>query len=898
MAEDTVMLNICTGSPKIPNQTPFLSSKKWTHNKSGSKRKADFQPHERSSFKQRKINQAGQQSSSQQTLQPPKSPSQRRNNKDAEENQHTREKSAAKSPSKVKTSPKKAAEEQGGHGRPFIKTSSLFRNNPEIPDVVSPTVKQVKEEVFTKNTFEELKLHPYLVATLQQRLNVTSMTSVQKLAIPLLLAGKDAIVRSQTGSGKTLAYAIPIVQFLQEAQPRVKASALRNVHIICTFQCNYFTLVNATIIFQRTDGPLAIVVVPTRELALQSFQMFQKLLQPFIWIVPGVLMGGEKKKSEKARLRKGINILITTPGRLVDHIKNTLTIAFSSVRWLILDEADRILDLGFEKDLTVILNALNATGLDRQNVLLSATITEGLSRLASISMKDPVTVHVSEGSEKMVEASPQAVPRALSDSYAVPEKLQQHVVLVPSKLHLVCLAAFILGKCKFQQQQKLIVFISSCEAVEFLFTLFTAVLIEKPSATSPKNSSTLNFYRLHGNMKQENRTEVFQEFSNCKTGILLCTDVAARGLDLPSVTWIIQYNPPISPAEYVHRVGRTARIGAQGSSLLFLTPSEAAFVDVLANHNVSRVLRGCCSPVPDIVIKDVADGFVSIPERAASEQEVRVRATVLQTEFENYVHANKESLQKAKSALQSFLRSYSTYPSALKHIFHIRSLHMGHAAKSFGLRDAPQGLGSSLNTTREKSKAKSTYPSALKHIFHIRSLHMGHAAKSFGLRDAPQGLGSSLNTTREKSKGKAKSAMKAASLAALEEALSVHMLLAAVSLSVQQSSSGSKRTIESRRPVRRDFITVGCGLRRPCPDKIPLMSRSCRYKHTRSLSPVNNKGLWCKGEVTVLQRPLKKPTMKERVSKLVISEFHSGIGQSKYKKKKKMHNAEAEMTVE
>uniref|UniRef100_A0A673JDL7 ATP-dependent RNA helicase n=1 Tax=Sinocyclocheilus rhinocerous TaxID=307959 RepID=A0A673JDL7_9TELE len=624
MAEDVLMLNISAPVKfhKKTNRRPLSSAEKWAQ-------------------VSQKINQTGQQHTHKQKLQTPRSPSQRSNNRDTEENGDRREKSAAKSPSKVKTFPKKAPEEHGDHGRPFIKTSSLFRNNPEIPDVLSPAVNQVKEKVFTSNTFEELNLHPHLVATLHKVLNVISMTSVQKKTIPVLMSGKDAVVRSQTGSGKTLAYGIPVVQFLQAMQPKVKAS---QPELVINTHCIY------------------------------SFQ-------PFTWIVPGVLMGGEKRKAEKARLRKGINVLISTPGRLVDHIKNTLSIAFSAVRWLILDEADRTLDLGFEKDLTVILNALNATGLARQNVLLSATLTEGLSRLASISMKEPVSIHVSEGSEDTVEACPQAAPQALSDSYAVPERLQQHVVVVPSKLHLVCLAAFILTKCKFEQRQKLIVFISSCEAVEFLLTLFTAVLCVKPSTTSTKHTSTsLNFYRLHGNMRQEERTEVFQEFSVCKTGILLCTDVAARGLDLPQVTWIVQYNPSVSAAEYVHRVGRTARIGAQGSSLLFLTPSETAFVDVLANHNIRS---------------------------AAFEQEVRDRATVLQTDFENYVHANNESLQTAKSALQSFLRAYTTYPSSLKHIFHIRSLHLGHAAKSFGLRDAPQGLGIS---TRYRSTSALMHP--------------------------------------------------------------------------------------------------------------------------------------------------------------------------------------------
>ncbi|KAF4113318.1 probable ATP-dependent RNA helicase DDX31 [Onychostoma macrolepis] len=683
MAEDVLMLNISSDPVKFhkkTNRRPLSTAEKWAQKKRESKRKAVFESHESSASKQRKINQTGQQHTHKQKLQTPRSPSQRSNNRDTEENADQGENSAAKSPSKVKIFPKKAPEEHGDHGRPFIKTSSLFRNNPEIPDVLSPAVNQVKEKVFTSNMFEELDLHPHLVATLHKVLNVTSMTSVQKKTIPVLMSGKDAVVRSQTGSGKTLAYGIPVVQFLQAMQPKVK----------------------------RSDGPLAVVIVPTRELALQSFQMFQKLLKPFTWIVPGVLMGGEKRKAEKARLRKGINVLISTPGRLVDHIKNTLSIAFSAVRWLILDEADRTLDLGFEKDLTVILNALNATGLARQNVLLSATLTEGLSRLASISMKEPVSIHVSEGSEETVEACPQAGPQALSDSYAVPEKLQQHVVVVPSKLHLVSLAAFILAKCKFEQRQKLIIFISSCEAVEFLLTLFTAVLCEKPSNTSTKHTSTsLNFYRLHGNMRQEERTEVFQDFSECKTGILLCTDVAARGLDLPQVTWIVQYNPPVSAVEYVHRVGRTARIGAQGSSLLFLTPSETAFVDVLANHNISLSEMKMEDILANLKKDERFKGrgkWDSKRSAAAFEQEVRERATVLQTDFENYVHANNESLQTAKSALQSFLRAYTTYPSSLKHIFHIRNLHLGHAAKSFGLRDAPQGLGSSITTNPANSK--------------------------------------------------------------------------------------------------------------------------------------------------------------------------------------------------
>ncbi|KAM9360960.1 ATP-dependent DNA helicase DDX31 [Symphorus nematophorus] len=558
-------------------------------------------------------------------------------------------------------------------GRSGIKTSSLFKHNPQIPEISSPAVSQLKEQIFTSDSFSDLNLHPHLVATLNKVLNVSTVTSVQKQTIPVLLSGRDAVVRSQTGSGKTLSYAIPVIQSLQAVQPKVS----------------------------RTDGPLAVIIVPTRELAQQTFQTFQKLLKPFTWIVPGVLMGGEKRKAEKARLRKGINVLVSTPGRLVDHIRNTLSIAFSAVRWLILDEADRTLDLGFEKDLTVILNSLNSTGPSRQNVLLSATLTHGVTRLADVCLNEPVSIHVSGSASSDLTAGSTATSdpntAGQSESFAIPEALQQFVVVVPSKIRLVCLAAFILDKCKFSQKNnKLIVFVSSCEVVEFLHSILTSVL----SGPSTNQKPRLSFLRLHGNMKQEERSEVFQQFSVSPCGVLLCTDVAARGLDLPQVTWIVQYTPPTAAAEYVHRVGRTARIGGTGSSLLFLTPAETAFINELANHNISLSEMKLQDILSTLMMDDTYKGRGKYHSKScpkALEQETRERATVLQTEFENFVHSDVQSVQTAKKALQSFLRAYTTYPAHLKHVFHIRSLHLGHTAKSFGLRDAPQGLSAAAS---------------------------------------------------------------------------------------------------------------------------------------------------------------------------------------------------------
>ncbi|NXF09605.1 DDX31 helicase, partial [Smithornis capensis] len=607
--------------------------------------------------------------------------------------------SREKADSSQKPVPKKLLSESQ-RSKPFIKTSSLFKNNPDIPEIHRKAVQQVQENVFTTDSFSQLDLHPHLVRFYPVLhlyfLACLICYSVQKQTIPVLLQGKDALVRSQTGSGKTLAYGIPLVQSLQGMESKI----------------------------QRSDGPYALVLVPTREVSglfpseSECLDTDFSCTDPFTWIVPGVLMGGEKRKSEKARLRKGINILISTPGRLVDHIKSTECIHFRRTQWLIIDEADRMLDLGFEKDVAVILNALNAERETRQNVLLSATLTEGVTRLADISLNDPVSISIADEIQKVLKPASQkggADSSSLNcmeqENFAVPEKLKQYVMIVPCKLRLVTLAAFILEKCKFEKHHKMIIFFSSCEQVEFYYELFVKVLAGGPELEQPGHSSLsvcLQFLRLHGDMEQEERTEVFQEFLKSKTGILLCTDVAARGLDLPQVTWIVQYNAPASPAEYIHRIGRTARIGCHGNSLLVLAPSEAGYVSLLASHkiNVSEI------KMEKVLISLMKDDRFRLhrPGRKKScgtnPQEVRERATVLQTKFENHVHSSEGTVRWAKKALQSFLCAYTTYPRNLKHIFHIKSLHLGHVAKSFGLRDAPQNLTALQSAGSKKKKTK------------------------------------------------------------------------------------------------------------------------------------------------------------------------------------------------
>ena len=158
-----------------------------------------------------------------------------------------------------------------------------------------------------------LGLAPALVVALAARLNAHTLTKVQVLVLPVLLAGKDALVRARTGAGKTLAFAVPLVHRLQAVRPGIT----------------------------RANGPIALVVTPTRELALQTLAVLQKIMRPFVHIVPGAVTGGERKKSQKARLRKGINILVGTPGRLLDHIRSTACLSLARVQCVVLDEADR-----------------------------------------------------------------------------------------------------------------------------------------------------------------------------------------------------------------------------------------------------------------------------------------------------------------------------------------------------------------------------------------------------------------------------------------------------------------------------------------------------------------------------------------------------------------------------
>ena len=344
------------------------------------------------------------------------------------------------------------------------------------------------------------------------------LTAIQRATIPHALAGRDVLGAAKTGSGKTLAFIIPTIERLYRAK------------------------------WGRQDGLGGLVIAPTRELAMQIFQQLVAAGKHHTFSA-GLLIGGKNVKEEKDTVNK-MNLLVATPGRLLQHMDETPMFDCVSLKVLVLDEADRILDLGFAATLTAILENLPRT---RQTLCFSATQTKSVKDLARLSLREPeyLAVHAESTS-------------------ATPPKLTQMVATCELHKKMETLWAFI----KSHLTSKTLVFLSSCKQVRFVHEMFRRMRPGLPLAM------------LHGRMKQMARMKTFQAFNQAKHTVLFATDVAARGLDFPNVDWVVQADCPEDVPCYIHRVGRTARYTAQGRGLLLLCPSEAKFAEELAAAKV------------------------------------------------------------------------------------------------------------------------------------------------------------------------------------------------------------------------------------------------------------------------------------------------------------------------
>ncbi|XP_044507352.1 DEAD-box ATP-dependent RNA helicase 17 isoform X2 [Mangifera indica] len=463
---------------------------------------------------------------------------------------------------------------------------------------------------------------------------------------------------------------------------------------------------------------------------MQVFEILHKLLHRYHWIVPGYVMGGENRSKEKARLRKGISILVATPGRLLDHLKNTSSFLHANLRWIIFDEADRILELGFGKEIEEILDILGSRNdgfvgkekevpnSKRQNLLLSATLNEKVNNLARISLEDPVMIGLDDkkvqqdalceqsgslGSAMNEELEhPSAMMSSSSGDYNLPAQLVQKFVKVPCGSRLVVLLSILKHLFERKASQKVVVFFSTCDAVDFHYSLLSEFRWS-PYAQQDAETKQLflrcKTFRLHGNMNQEDRRTTFGALKTEKLALLLSTDVAARGLDFPKVKCIIQYDSPGEATEYVHRVGRTARLGERGDSLLFLQPIEVDYLQDLEKHGVT---------LTEYPLLKVLDGFPlygQVPQvKKFVTAESHPWVLALQKALESFVLAEPKMKKLAQNAFCSWVRAYTAHRGELKRIFMVKKLHLGHVAKSFALKEQPSLVGKSFQTQSKKRK--------------------------------------------------------------------------------------------------------------------------------------------------------------------------------------------------
>lgn len=452
-----------------------------------------------------------------------------------------------------------------------------------------------KPNFFSGDLFTSLPLTDNTQNALKA-MEFTRMTQIQQKSIPSLLAGKDIVGSAKTGSGKTLAFLIPTIELLFKAK------------------------------FTNKRGTGAIVISPTRELAMQIYGVLRELVTYGKHTqTHGLIIGGANRKTEADKLAKGVNVLVATPGRLLDHLQNTKGFIFRNLCVLVIDEADRILEQGFEDDMRGILKSLPKEG--RQTMLFSATQTNKVEDLARLSIqKSAIYVEVANETKLATAAG-----------------LEQGYITCPSDKRFLLLFTFL----KKNRKKKIMVFFSSCNSVKFHAELL--------------NYIDIPCMDIHGRQKQQKRTTTFFQFMKEKTGTLLCTDVAARGLDIPEVDWIIQFDPPDDPKEYIHRVGRTAR-GATGSgrALLFLTPEETGF------------------------LKYLKAAKVSLNEYEFPANKVANVQSQLQRLIEKNYYLNKS----ARDAYRSYLLAYASH--AHRDIFNVHQLDLQAVGAAFGFTTPPR----------------------------------------------------------------------------------------------------------------------------------------------------------------------------------------------------------------
>lgn len=500
----------------------------------------------------------------------------------------------------------------------------------------------------------DARLDPQIVCALES-LGYPTMTPCQAAGVSPIIQHQDVAVEAETGSGKTLSFLVPIAQLILFAQntrcPRPSASTR------------------------------ALIIVPTRELAAQVHAAAKALFSKLPGgVVPVPLIGGESAKhgaGPAPQYAADTRLTIATPGRL-NAAMNAGAICVRKLEVLIMDEADRLLDMGFSVALTSILTRLPK---QRRTGLYSATQTEQVDELARAGLRNPVRVTVRVRARAAVSDRGDAVNETdpAMNVVATQPKTEKKRQIIPASLscyylvmrhdhklhHLVKLLAS-------QPEQKFIVYLLTCSSVDFFAKIPFQLLVSE--VNGGKNDER-KIVPLHGKMSQKKRTRSLEAFAKCSNGLLICTDVAARGLDIPDVDWVVQFDPPQDPDAYVHRVGRTARLGRQGSSLIYLAPHEDSYSEFLG-------VRRC--PVKPFVSPSVALGMDVVDGVCEDTGNCESHVALLK----KCVLGDRAVLDAAEKGFLSYLRAYKEHQCS--YLLPFSGLDISSVARSFSLVRLPR----------------------------------------------------------------------------------------------------------------------------------------------------------------------------------------------------------------
>ena len=382
-------------------------------------------------------------------------------------------------------------------------------------------------------TFADLGLVPEILRALSDK-GYSKPTPIQAKAIPLVISGKDIMGGAQTGTGKTAAFTLPI---LQRILPFASSSPSPAKHPV-----------------------RALILAPTRELAMQVFESVKSYSQ-HTPIRAMCAYGGVDIKPQIAELKKGVEILVATPGRLLDHVENK-SVSFNSVQALVLDEADRMLDMGFIPDVTRILNMLPA---QRQSLLFSATFSEEIKKLADTMLQAPVLVEVARRNQVSETITHRVHPVSEYGKRGLLTKL-----------------------LKSGEIRQCIVFMRTKQGCSRL--------------TRELQRAGIKADAIHGDKSQLDRIKALDAFKAGETHALIATDVAARGLDVDDLPYVINYELPHTPEDYVHRIGRTGRAGKMGNAISLVSAHEVGYlvdIEKLIKRPIEQIEVAGFEPEPE-----------------------------------------------------------------------------------------------------------------------------------------------------------------------------------------------------------------------------------------------------------------------------------------------------------